>query len=108
MSRAAYDAIADGQQVFVGVASAWEIATKVRIGKWDAAAGLIADWPAQRAAEEFSELPITSAHARRAGRMAGSNKDPFDRIIVAQAELDGLRPVSADGRLKDFGADVIW
>ena len=65
----------------VGAASAWEIATKARLGKWPGAEELAADLPAMIREPGFTELPIAVHHAQRAGMLPGGHKDPFDRIF---------------------------
>ena len=93
---------------FVSAASAWEIATKVRIGKLPNASALC-----DRLAETvhlagFESLPVGLEHARAAGLMPGEHKDPFDRMIAAQARLDGLTVVTADPAIAALGALVLW
>jgi PIN domain nuclease of toxin-antitoxin system len=71
----------DGAQVFVSAASAWEIATKVRLGKLPGAAAILPDIAAAIAAEAFSPLAVTVEHGQRAGGLPGPVNDPFDRIV---------------------------
>lgn len=54
------------------------------------------------------QLPITARHADRVGRLPLHHRDPFDRLLVAQAGTDSLSLVSADGNLRRYGIDVIW
>ena len=86
----------------------WELATKVRIGKWPEAATLSADLP--RVLVEFGlrSVPITFDHAQAAGSMAGSHKDPFDRMLAAQAIIEDMSLVTADRAFKQFDARTIW
>ncbi len=108
LSTQARLAIEDTAEIFVSAASAWEIATKVRIGKWDEARDIAERFTAHLAAEEFDELPVRVVHGRHAGLMPGKHKDPFDRLILAQALIEGMTIVTADPKLSDFGAPVIW
>jgi PIN domain nuclease of toxin-antitoxin system len=109
LSPGARAAIADpSAKVFVSAASAWEITTKHRLGKLPGVAKLAADVAARVAAEKFRELDVTFAHAQHAGALQGSHKDPFDRLIAAQAVLERLVLVSNDGALDAFGVVRLW
>ena len=108
ISAPARAAMESASYVAASAATAWEIATKVRLGKWEDARPFIAKYSEYISASGIDDLPVLSDHARHAGVLSGTNKDPFDRILVAQAELEGLRLVSADGNLKDFAIDIIW
>ena len=81
-------------EVFVSAASAWEIATKYRIGRLPQAAALALDVPGALASQGFVELPITVLHGQTAGGLPGPHRDPFDRMLIAQATLAGLVLVS--------------
>jgi PIN domain nuclease of toxin-antitoxin system len=108
LSAAARDSIDRADAVCVSAATAWEIATKVRIGKWPQAKVLIDDFSKHLAIPGFLNLPVTVEHARHAGLMPGAHKDPFDRLIAAQAIIEGMTVVSADPKLAGFGAPIIW
>ncbi|MCK5799585.1 MAG: type II toxin-antitoxin system VapC family toxin [Deltaproteobacteria bacterium] len=109
LSSIARDVIADpANKIFVSSASAWEICTKHRIGKLPAASTLVLDiagW-VQRAG--FSELPVTIAHAARAGSWPHAHRDPFDRMLAAQSMVDGLTLISRDAALRSFGVSLLW
>lgn len=110
LSRRARTAIEDDieNQVFVSAASAWEIATKYRIGKLPDAA-IVADDVAGTLAEEgFSELSVSVRHAQRAGGFAGRHQDPFDRMLIAQAMLDDLVLVSNERVFDDYSVRRLW
>ncbi len=94
--------------VFVSVASAWEIAIKVGLGKWPEARDLLFDFERHMDDAGFGILPITVAHVRTAGLIAAPHRDPFDRILAAQATIDGLVLVTADANLTTLGAACIW
>src|ERR1700691_442588 len=82
LSASARAAIGDnGNQIFISAASAWEIATKSRLGKLRNARSLASDIAGAIASQDFTELAITIAHARRAGGLSGPTKDPFDRML---------------------------
>ena len=93
LASEAQEAIADpGAIVAVSAASAWEIAIKRATGKLDAPAGL-AD---EITVHGFVPLPITVQHTEAAGDLPLHHRDPFDRLIIAQARAEGLRVVTRD------------
>jgi PIN domain nuclease of toxin-antitoxin system len=94
--------------IFVSAVSAMEIASKHRIGKWPDAAPIAADFEAVVQAERFEPLPITLTHARRAGAMPGAHRDPFDRILIAQALVEDLILVSNETPFDNFGVRRLW
>jgi PIN domain nuclease of toxin-antitoxin system len=94
--------------IFVSAASAWEIATKVRLGKLPTAADLVADFLRQLEQEGFEMLPISGDHAIRAGLLPGSHKDPFDRMLIAQAQAENLAIVSNEVVFDSYGVRRIW
>ena len=95
--------------ILVSAASAWEIATKVRLGKLPSAAALEKDFMDIVVTQVgFLMVPITSEVALRAGRLTGSHGDPFDRMIAAQALMDDIPVVSIDAKLDTFGIRRIW
>jgi PIN domain nuclease of toxin-antitoxin system len=83
-------------RIFISSASAWEIATKYRIGKLPEAKQLINEYPQVLHQAKFIEFPITAAHALRAGSRPIPHRDPFDRMIMAQAELESLPLIICD------------
>lgn len=83
-------------EVFVSSVSAFEIATKFRLGKLPAAAPIVHDIPEYVERAGFRELPLTSAHGSRAGLLQHRHRDPFDRLLAAQALLEGLPIASVD------------
>ena len=91
LSAVARNAISsDDASILVSSASAWEICTKVRIGKLPTARDLCEDFQGFLNRYGFEPLSISVEHARLAGRMAGAHKDPFDRILAAQALIEGV------------------
>jgi PIN domain nuclease of toxin-antitoxin system len=94
--------------VFVSAVSGWEIATKVRLGRLDTAADLARDFSAYLAQERFESLSISIEHGIRAGSLPGSHKDPFDRMLVAQAQMESLAIVSDDAELDSYGVSRVW
>ena len=109
LSRAAYDAIADDSgTAFVSAASAWEIATKHRLGRLPEADALVQDVSWYIADQGFRPLPITIRDAEYAGRMPGHHQDPFDRMLIAQALIHDLVLVSNERRFDRYGVNRIW
>ena len=109
LSGAARDAIADeSNDIAVSAASAWEIATKFRIGKLPGCEAVAADVAGHIARQGFAELAIGVADAERAGRLPGPHRDPFDRMLAAQALARGLPVVSADPVFDAFGTIRVW
>jgi len=82
----------------------WEVAIKRGLGKLEAPADLLQQL--ERAGVDL--LPISARHADRVGTLPMHHKDPFDRLLIAQAELEGLPIVTADDELKRYGIEVIW
>ena len=102
------DEIAKAQFVYVSAASVWEIATKYRIGKLPGAAAIVGDLSRVIASEEFTELPIGIRHAEVAGLLPGPHRDPFDRMLIAQATVDELMLVSNEEIFDAYGAQRLW
>jgi PIN domain nuclease of toxin-antitoxin system len=94
--------------VVVSAASAWEIATKVRIGKLSGAEMLEKNFLDVMEDAGYSLLPIDAADALRAGRLPGAHRDPFDRMIAAQALAGDLPIISSDSQLDQFSVRRIW
>ena len=91
-------------EVFVSAATAWEIAIKQALGKLDFP---VAQFPAILAAEGFEPLGITVDHAVLAGALPLHHNDPFDRILIAQAQHEGLTLVTADAAIPRYGVAVL-
>lgn len=109
LSAAAKDAIRwNGNEIFVSAASAWEIATKHRIGKLAAVAALVADFEAAIATQGFIGLPIEVRHGQAAGSLPGAHRDPFDRMLIAQAMAENMALVSNERIFDAFGVRRFW
>lgn len=109
LSGAAHDAIADEtNEIAVSAASAWEIATKYRLGKLPGGAAVATDVVGQIAGQGFVEMPIGVADAERAGRLPGPHRDPFDRMLIAQAHAGDLTVVSIDAVFDVYGVNRLW
>ena len=95
-------------EIHVSAASGYEITLKHAAGKLPGVGLVARDVAAAIQSCGFAELPITCAHAEAAGRLPRHHRDPFDRILVAQALLEGLTLVSADATLDGFGIARLW
>lgn len=109
LSLHARAAIADeANSVAVSAASAMEVATKFRIGKLAQAALLAQEFEAIVAGQGFAELAITLHHARLAGGMNIAHKDPFDRLLIAQAQAENMVLVSNEALFDGFAVQRLW
>lgn len=109
LSREARETIADeGNVILVSAASAWEIATKVRLGKLPGAEKLERDYLDVMQDAGYTLLDLDSASALRAGRLVAEHRDPFARMIAAQALGQDIPILSPDPQLDKFGVRRIW
>jgi PIN domain nuclease of toxin-antitoxin system len=99
---------ADENEAFVSIGSLWEMAIKVGNGKWPEAARVVDNFDAEIAAGDFLLLQLAVAHVRAAGLMQSPHRDPFDRLLAAQAQIEGLTLITADAKLSGLGAPVLW
>jgi PIN domain nuclease of toxin-antitoxin system len=101
--------VEDGSnEILVSAASAWEIATKVRLGKLPTGEELAADFEKYLAQLGCEALPISIEHAVRAGGLGGEHRDPFDRMLIAQAQTENLPIVSNDRIFDDYRVRRFW
>ncbi len=96
--------ISDAEEVFVSAASIWEAAVKTALGKLDAAPQ---DLVAGIAASGFAELPVSAQHAARTATLPQHHRDPFDRLLVAQAIHEPLHLLTADAMLRRYSELVV-
>ena len=109
LSPAAHAAISDpANSVYVSAASGWEIATKVRLGKFPGIGDLLNDLPELLIAQDFDLLPITLQQGLHAGGYPIPHRDPFDRLLATQAELAMLTLVTLDPALRAFPCRLLW
>jgi len=103
LSAAARRAIEAADSVYVSAASAWEVAIKIGLGRLRPARTV------EEAADEsgFLELPITFRHAQRVSGLPAHHRDPFDRLLVAQAEMEGLTLVTRDPVFERYAVERI-
>lgn len=109
LSRTARNRLQDQDNtVLVSAASAWEITTKARLGKLPGALDVAEDVAGAVASQGFTALDVTILHAQRAGRLPGDHRDPFDRMLIAQAQLEDLPIVSNEKVFDDYGVSRMW
>lgn len=109
LSRRARGLIGDpDNRVHVSSASAWEIATKHRLGKLNSASVLVQDIPGWILRAGFRPLAVTVQHAQKAGGWTHAHKDPFDRMLAAQSALEDWPLVTRDAALEQFGVLTLW
>ena len=99
---------ADPASVYVSAASAWEIATKYRLGKLPEMQSFLEQFETRIEAAGFRSLGMSMRHSLLAGRLDGPHKAPFDRFLAAQSLLEGLILLSNDRELDAFGVKRVW
>ena len=108
LGAGAREAIAEAEnEIFVSAVSAFEIATKYRLGKWPEIAELVKDFEEILKKERFKHLTVSVEHAFLAGHIPAAHKDPFDRILAAQCRLENLSLITIDAAFGEFGIDTI-
>lgn len=101
--------IADqGNEILVSAASAWEIATKLRLGRLLVTIDLVRDYSDYLSRDGFLDLPVTTEHGLRAGLLPGPHKDPFDRMLIAQAQMEAIPIVSNEEVFDVYGVQRVW
>jgi len=108
MSRRARAEIDSSSDVFVSAASAWEIATKHRLGKLPEAELVATDVIASIESQKFTPLAVSVRHGQTAGALPGLHRDPFDRMLVAQAMMEDLMLVSNERAFDAYGVKRLW
>ncbi len=105
LSHAAREFMAAGEvPVLFSAASVWEAEIKAAAGKLAVRDDLLEALEA----DGFVELPVAARHAREAARLPALHRDPFDRMLVAQARLERLTVITSDPKIAEYGADVLW
>lgn len=108
LPRRARSVIGTADTVFVSAISAMEVCTKHRLGKLPEAALLAKEFEDRIAIAGFTELPLTIRHGQLAGNLNIANKDPFDRMLIAQSIIEGIPLVSNEAGFDRFGVSRIW
>ena len=104
LSQAARGAIIASEAVYVSSATAWEIGIKASQGKLD----FSGDLGEQLSQNDFRPLPISISHAVAAAALPFHHRDPFDRLIVAQAKIGGGKLITRDRRIREHFTDAVW
>ena len=108
LSARARDAISDpANAVFVSAATAWELAPKHRLGKLGEAAEAVSRFDELVVADDFQHVPINHYHCLKAGGYAVEHRDPFDRMLVAQAVSEPMHLLTHDATLARYSPLVI-
>ena len=95
-------------EILVSAASAWEISTKHRVGKLPEAGDIVQQLPMYIRRARFTVLGISVDHALLAGSLPGPHRDPFDRMLIAQAKSQNISLVTIDPVFRDYGVAVLW
>jgi PIN domain nuclease of toxin-antitoxin system len=94
--------------VIVSAASAWEMATKVRLGRIPAASDITRNFQEYLTQSGFESLSVSAAHGIRAGLLPGPQRDPFDRMLIAQAQAEDLTIISNERAFDSYGIRRAW
>jgi PIN domain nuclease of toxin-antitoxin system len=94
--------------LIVSAASAWEVAIKVRLGKLPTASDLVADFSGLIEREGFELPAISPEHGIRAGLLPDPHRDPFDRMLIAQAQAENIPIVSNEASFDSYGVRRYW
>jgi len=109
LTRAARKAIADvNNECFMSLVSCWEIAIKSSLGKLRLASNVEHFVTEQMKANGFALLNIELHHAAKVEKLPFHHRDPFDRLLIAQALSEKLTIISADSTFRDYGVKVLW
>lgn len=109
LTRRAETVIADtGNSIVVSAASAWELSIKFGLGKLPSAPDLITNFSDAMENEGFQLLPISVEHGIRAGLLPGLHKDPFDRMLIAQAHAENIPIISNEAVFEGYGVRRLW
>ena len=109
LSAASRQALEDtSNEVFVSPISAFEIANKYRLGKLDEARSLAQAFALNVFGRGFREMPLTAAHGQLGGNLMSAHRDPFDRLLIAQAKIEELVLVSNETLFDEFGLTRLW
>ena len=109
LSAVARSAIEDStNEVYVSAASAWEVTTKHRLGKLPGAGPLAVDFAREIEQQGFLPLDVTLPHGQDAGSLPGPHRDPFDRMLIAQARHERMALVSNEAIFDAYGVTRLW
>jgi PIN domain nuclease of toxin-antitoxin system len=98
----------DENVLYFSAASTWEMAIKTSLGRLKFSTTLESYLPTKLASEGIEPLPITTEHAARTETLPWHHRDPFDRLLIAQAQIEGLDIVSSDKALRRYDVKIVW
>jgi PIN domain nuclease of toxin-antitoxin system len=98
----------EASRIWVSAVSAWEIVTKHRLGRLPGAADVAADVGGAAIQQGFELLDISVLHAQHAGRLGGSLKDPWDLMLIAQSQIEGIPLISNEEGFDSYGISRVW
>jgi PIN domain nuclease of toxin-antitoxin system len=109
LSKKACEVIGDGKnQLFLSAASGWEIAVKARLGRLQMPDDLEHFILEQTALNAIENLPVILSHALHVYTLPDYHRDPFDRLLISQAQLEGLPILTADPQISQYSVEVVW
>ena len=109
LSGQAHDIIqAPDNTILVSSASGWEIATKHRLGKLPHAGEAVRNLPFLLRKSRMTVLPIAMEHALAAGALPGPHRDPFDRMLIAQGQIEEVPIVTSDRAFDQYSVELVW
>jgi len=109
LSCRAREVIGDGRnELFLSSASGWEIAIKARLGKLDVQDDLESFIPKQMALNSINGLPVRMSHALHVYELPDHHRDPFDRMLISQAQLEDMYILTADPQIALYSVEIVW
>jgi len=104
----AYDIIANSNKVVFSVVSAWEISIKYALGKLQLPLEPIQYVPARLQVNQMTVLPVKLEHTLRVAQLPHHRRDPFDRLLIAISQIEGLTLITADKQFEAYDVNVLW
>jgi PIN domain nuclease of toxin-antitoxin system len=109
ISATALDLIADSRNtLYWSAASSWEVSIKYELGRLPLPEAPEQFLPAELGRNRIESLPIVDGHAFQAGRLPRHHRDPFDRMLVAQAQVEAFGLITNDANIRQYDVDVYW
>ena len=109
INQAGLDVLANGEaEVYFSAASAWEVALKTQLGKFTLTEPPGSYVPKRLAAQGIRSLPIAQNHTLKVYDLSSHHRDPFDRLLIAQAIVEGMTILTADRSFAKYPVDVLW
>jgi PIN domain nuclease of toxin-antitoxin system len=96
------------REIYLSAASSWEIGIKSALGKLRLPEPAISYVPKRMAAQGLRPLPITHSHARAVSELPPYHSDPFDRLLIAQAQIEGMAILTADRAFQPYPVEIVW